>query len=143
MKIAVSAVSNDLEQQVNPVFGRCQGFLIIETKGKKIQSHKFIANSAINAVGGAGIAAAQTVASQGIEAVISGSMGPNAFMVLQQSGIKMFQGTKLSIKEAVEKLFRGELPELSNFSVPGHFGMGQGRGSGRGARGRRGRGPPM
>ncbi|MBN1941400.1 MAG: NifB/NifX family molybdenum-iron cluster-binding protein [Candidatus Diapherotrites archaeon] len=139
MKVAVSAESNDIEQNVNPMFGRCPGFLIIEIENKEIKNHSFISNKAVYAGGGAGIAAAQEIASQGVEAIISGNIGPNAFIVLQQSGIKIFQATGMSVKDAVKKMLEGKLKELTVSSVPGHFGMGKGRGFGRGAGRRRGR----
>jgi len=152
MKIAVSAVSDDLEQEVNPVFGRCSGFLIIETEGKEIKEHNFIENPAMKNPMGAGIAAAQTVASQGVQAVISGNIGPNALMVLNQSGIKVHQAFELSIRQAIEQLAEGKLQEISVASASGRFGMqknqepnfgkGIGRGAGTGKGFGRGRGPP-
>ena len=123
MKIAVSAVSEDLEQEVNPVFGRCSGFLIIEIEGKEIKEHKFIENQAIKNPMGAGIAAAQTVASQKVQAVISGNIGPNALMVLNQSGIKVYQAFELNVKQAIEQLAKGKLQEISVASASNHFGM--------------------
>jgi predicted Fe-Mo cluster-binding NifX family protein len=153
MKVAISAISGDTKQPVSPVFGRCPGFVIAETEGKQIKEHSFVPNAAAQSAMGAGIAAAQTVASQGVQAVISGNIGPNAFMVLNQSGIKVYQVTGLSIEQAVQQLAEGKLQEVPAASAPGHFGMGAGRGlgSGRGAgrgagAGRRfggGRSPPM
>ena len=130
MKIAVSAVSQDLEQQVNPIFGRCSGFLIIEIEGKEIKEHSFIENQAMKNPMGAGIAAAQTVASQGVHAVISGNIGPNALMVLNQSKIKVYQAFELSVKQAIEKLAEGKLQEISVASGLGRFGMQESQGLG-------------
>ncbi len=153
MKIAVSAESNDLEQQVNLTFGRCPGFLIIEIEGKEIKEHSFIENQAMENPMGAGIAAAQTVANQEVQAVISGNIGPNAFMVLNQSKIKVYQAFGLSVKQAIEQLNEGKLQEMSVASASGHFGTksstgpgfgkGVGRGAGTGRGFGRGRGPPM
>jgi len=153
MKIAVSATSGDLSQPVNPVFGRCPGFVIAEVEGTGIKTQSFLPNPAAQTGMGAGIAAAQAVASQDVQAVISGNVGPNAFMVLSQSGIKIYQAAGLSVEQAIKQLAEGKLQEMPAASAPGHFGMGGGRGAGfgRGAggrgRGRRGfgggRGPPM
>jgi len=145
MKIAVSVESNDLEQQVNPVFGRCSGFLIIKIEGKEIKEHSFIENPAMKNPMGAGISAAQTIASQKVEAVISGNVGPNALMVLNQSGIKVYQASGLTVKQAIENLIEGKLQELSDASTSSHFGIrggafGFGRGAGKGFG--RGRGSP-
>ncbi len=135
MKIAVSAVSGDLSQPVNPVFGRCNGFVIAEVEGKEMKESRFIPNPAMGAAMGAGIAAAQAVAEQQVEAVVTGNVGPNAFMVLNQSRIKVFQAAGISVQRAIQLFAAGKLTELGSSSVAGHFGMGAGKGigSGRGA----------
>lgn len=145
MKIAISASSDDIGGQVNATFGRCQGFIIAEVEGSEVKSSEFVANSAVNSPGGAGIVAAQAVINQGVQAVISGNLGPNAFNVLQQAGIKFYPAFGMNIKEAIEKMAAGALKEKTSASVGPNFGMGAGRGAGRGmgrgggfGRGRRG-----
>ncbi len=123
MKIAVTVASNDLKQKVNFVFGRCPGFLIIEVKGKKIKKKEFIENKAKDGAMGAGIAAAQTIANQGIKAVISGNIGPNAFRVLHESKIKVYQVSELSVEDAIQQFSEGKLKETNINSATGHFGL--------------------
>ena len=139
MKIAVSADSSDLNQAVNPVFGRCPGFIIIEAEGKEVKNSSFIPNSAMNAAGGAGIAAAQTVINSGVQAVISGNFGPNAFLVLEKAGIKAYHANGITVKSAIEALADGKLSSASQPNVADRFGMGAGRGMGLGAGRGRGR----
>ena len=130
-----------LDGQVNPTFGRCQGFIIAEVEGSEIKSHSFAANTAMNSQGGAGIAAAQAVITQGVNAVISGNLGPNAFNVLQQAGVKFYPAQGMAIREAISKLGKGALEEKTSASVSPNFGTGLGRGMGRGGgfgHGRRG-----
>ena len=135
MKIAVSANSNDLNQLINPVFGRCLGFLIIEVEEKKVKNSLFVENKAINSVGGAGIAAAQEIINLDVQAVFSGNFGPNAFLVLNQAGVKIYQVNGMIIQEAVDKFIAGELVEINKSNVPDKFGIGAGRGFGRSGRG--------
>ncbi len=132
MKIAISVFSDSLEGEVNPVFGRCPGYIIVETGDKEIKSHSFIQNQAANAATGAGIAAAQTVVGQGVQAVISGNIGPNASMVLQQSEIKIYQAHGLTVKDSIQQFIDGKLQEMNQPSTPSKFGMGTGRGLGAG-----------
>jgi len=113
MKIAVTATHRSLDADVDPRFGRCMCFVIVETEGKEIKNHKEISNEAIQATRGAGIQAAQTVANEGAEVVITGNIGPNAFNVLSQTGIKVVTGATGKVKEAVEKYLKGELKETS------------------------------
>jgi len=132
MKVAISAVSEDLKQPVNLVFGRCPGYVIAEIEGKEVKETKFVQNPGMNTGMGAGIAAAQVVAGQGAQAVISGNVGPNAFMVLQQSGIKVYKVADLSVEQALKQFADGKLEEVKDSTAPGHFGMGRGAGAGMG-----------
>jgi predicted Fe-Mo cluster-binding NifX family protein len=91
-------------------------------------------NAAANAMGGAGIQAAQSLAGKGIEAVITGNVGPNAFQTLSAAGIKIATGASGTIREAIVKFNKGELSNTGAPTVRGHFGMGKGRGRGQGRR---------
>jgi predicted Fe-Mo cluster-binding NifX family protein len=131
VKIAVSAVGETLETQVDQRFGRCLYFLIVDSE---TMGFEVVPNAAAGAMGGAGIQAAQSIASKGIKAVITGNVGPNAFQTLTAAGIKVFVGASGTVREVVEKLKRGDLTSTEAPSVRGHFGMGQGRGRGQGGR---------
>ena len=136
MKICLSVSSPSLDSLVDPRFGRAPYFLITDEKGEKAETIK---NTGVNAMGGAGITAAQLVVSSGAEVVITGNLGPRAFDVLEASGVKMIIGVSgISARDALDKYQKGELEEVARPSVPGHFGMGrrfggggQGRGQGR------------
>ena len=131
MKIGVSSTGKDLDAQVDPRFGRCQYFLIIDTDTMTFES---ISNESAMVSGGAGIQAAQKVAKLGVKVIITGNVGPNAFQTLSAAGIKVYTGIFGSIKEAVEKYKKGELSETEAASGGSHFGMravGKGFGGGR------------
>ena len=129
MKIAVSATHRSLDADVDPRFGRCMCFVVVETEGNEIKDHKEVSNEAIQAMRGAGIQAAQTVANEGVEVVITGNIGPNAFNVLNQTGIKVVTGVSGKVKDVVIKYLKGELKETTEPTVG--FGPGGGRGFGR------------
>jgi predicted Fe-Mo cluster-binding NifX family protein len=95
---------------------------------------KTVPNTAVGAMSGAGIQAAQTIAKNGVEIVITGNVGPNAFQALTSAGIKIIIGAQGTVKDVVEKYKRGELKETSAPTVVGHFGRGGGMGMGRGRR---------
>jgi len=141
MKVCVCAIGPDLNSQVSSVFGRCPYFLIVDSKTEEF---KAIPNQALQSGRGAGVGASQLVASEGAGAVICGNFGPNAFSVLQMSGIKIYPGISgLTIKEAINKYNKGELREIKVPTAPGHFGFGPpGKGgTGPGPGRRRGRDP--
>lgn len=130
MKIGISSKGEDLDAQVDSRFGRCRYFVIVDPD---TMSFEAVENDSIMASGGAGIQAAQKVAKAGVDIVITGNIGPNAFQTLSAAGIMVFTGVDGTIKEVVEKYKNGELKETMAPSVGSHFGMERsGRGFGRG-----------
>ena len=81
MKIAISSTGSDLNSTVDERFGRCPFFAIAEIDNNEIKSTEFVENTSANQMGGAGMTAAQAVADKGVNAVITGNMGPRAFSV--------------------------------------------------------------
>ena len=129
MKIAVSATGNDLNADVDPRFGRCQYFVVVDPDSGTFEA---IPNESAMASGGAGIQAAQTVSGMGVSVIITGNVGPNAHQTLTSAGIKIMVGAGGTIKEALERFKNGELSEAGNANVGSHFGMGRGGGRGMG-----------
>jgi len=130
MKICVTSMEDTIDSDVDPRFGRCKYFLIVDSD---TMSFKSISNESAMASGGAGIQAAQIVAKAGAEVVITGNIGPNAFQTLSAAGIMVFTGVNGNIKEAVEKYKKGEMKEITAPNVDSHFGMKRsGGGFGRG-----------
>ena len=122
MKIAVSASGPTLDAEVDPRFGRCQYFVIIDPDNMEFEA---VENGAALAGGGAGIATAQAVADRGVEAVLTGNCGPNAFQVLAAAGIKVVTGVSGKVQDAVQGYKEGNLQPTSQPNVPDHFGMGR------------------
>ena len=130
MKICVSSIGKDLNAQVDPRFGRCSYFLIIDTDTMHFE---LLSNESTMASGGAGIQAAQTVTKAGVKVVITGNIGPNAFQTLSAAGINVITGVNGIIKEVIEKYKKGEFRKVESANVVSHFGMkAAGRGFGRG-----------
>ncbi|MDH5449973.1 MAG: NifB/NifX family molybdenum-iron cluster-binding protein [Candidatus Bathyarchaeota archaeon] len=125
MKVCVTAVSGSLEAQIDPRFGRCPYFVIVDSETMEFEA---VSNSASGSMSGAGIQAAQMVASKGTKVLITGNVGPNAFQALSAAGIKVVTGAFGNVREAIEKYKRGELKETGSPTVRGHFGKGRGRG---------------
>ena len=128
MKICVTATADGLDAQIDPKFGRCPYFVIVDSETMEFEA---IPNTASGSMSGAGIQAAQTVASKGVKVLITGNVGPNAFQALSAGGIKVVTSAFGNVREVVEKYKRGELKETSSPTVRGHFGVRKGRGRGR------------
>jgi predicted Fe-Mo cluster-binding NifX family protein len=92
-----------------------------------------VPNPAASQGGGAGIQAAQFVVNQGVEAVLTGNLGPNAFDVLQAAGVPSYLVFDGTVRQAVEAYRTGQLERMEGANVAAHAGMGRGRGMMRGA----------
>ena len=120
MKICITAQGNTLDSNVDPRFGRCQYFIIIDTDTMEFEA---VENSSVAASGGAGIVSGQLVSSKGVKVVLTGNVGPNAFQTLRAAKIDVITGVSGSIKEAVERYKKGELKPTQGPSVDSKFGM--------------------
>jgi predicted Fe-Mo cluster-binding NifX family protein len=120
MKICVSSQGNTLNSQVDPRFGRCQYFIIVDSETLAFEAIK---NQNIDAMGGAGIQSGQLVAGKKVQAVLTGNVGPNAFQTLKAAGIEVITGISGSVKEAIEKYKEGDFSVAQGPSTASHSGV--------------------
>lgn len=128
MKIAISSAGTTLDTEVDPRFGRCQYFIIVDPDTMQFEA---LANSSGIAGGGAGVSTAQAISAKGVEAILTGNCGPNAYEVLSAAGIKVITGVSGKVKDAIQSYKSGEYHTSSQANVTAHFGMGKGMGRGR------------
>lgn len=121
MKIAITSSGNKNTSSLNPRFGRCEFFIIIDTDTKEWQAFE---NPAVGAHGGSGAQAAQFVANQGIKAIISGRYGPNAYTALEAAGLQAFVSTQKTVDVALDKFLAGELEQVTAATGPQMHGGG-------------------
>ena len=129
MKIAISAMGATLDTEIDPRFGRCQYFIIVDPDTMNFET---LNNSSGMGSGGAGISTAQLIAGKKVEAVLTGNCGPNAYQVLSAAGIKVITGVSGKVMDAIQSYKSGKLKASSQPNVAGHFGSGGGMGRGRG-----------
>jgi len=122
MKIAISATGPTLDADVDPRFGRCRHFIIADAETLKFE---VLDNSSVGASSGAGISAAQMITGKGVEAVLTGNCGPNAYEVLSAAGINVITGVVGKIQDAIQAYKLGQFQATSQPNVKGHFGMGR------------------
>jgi len=112
MKIGISSTGKELTDNVSEVFARCPYFIIVEIKSGEIKKFEAIENKIQDTMHGAGVSAAQLLAEENIEAVITKNIGPRAFDVLRQFNIKVFYGSG-KISEVLKDFLEGKLEEFS------------------------------
>jgi predicted Fe-Mo cluster-binding NifX family protein len=162
MRIAISSAGPSLDSTVDPRFGRCQFFLIVDLANMDFEA---VPNASNTLEGGAGIQAAKVVVERGAEIILTGYIGPNAQQVLSTAGLNTITGVSGTVREVAKQYREGKLKPVGERGVgidkdPGrtqsfsqmersfqasapHVGLGRGRGGGRGfgkGRGSLGRG---
>ncbi len=110
MRVAVSATGSDLNTTVDRRFGRCPWFLFVDAESLQYDA---IENKNADDASGAGTACAQLVLEKDVNAVITGQIGPNAFEVLKQGGVKIFLAPDgMVVREALTRHQNGELRQM-------------------------------
>ena len=119
MKIAVSAVGETLDSEVDPHFGRAAGFVVVDAATMGVE---YLSNTESGSLAhGAGIAAAERVARTGATVVLTGSVGPKAFQALTAAGLRIGQGVDgMTVRGAVEAFRCGEVVEANVPNSGGH-----------------------
>ncbi len=120
MKIAITSMGAKLEDKVDPRFGRCHYFILFDTETNKFEA---VENTGAQGMGGVGIQSGQIMADKGVETVLTGSCGPNAFQTLQSAGIEVITGASGTVQEAIDKFKSGELKAISQANASAHSGM--------------------
>jgi predicted Fe-Mo cluster-binding NifX family protein len=86
--------------------------------------YQYLPNTACESLHGAGIQAAQAVANQKVQAVITGIVGPNAHRVLSEAGIEIITGVAGTVRDALRRYGKGELRQEQG--PAGAFAFGRG-----------------
>jgi len=121
MKIVISSTGRDIESNIDATFGRALFFLIVDTKTKKV---KVIENKARDRPSGVGITAVNTVEKEGIDAVITADIGPLAFEIFEQGGVKIYKAEG-KINDAIRLFEEGKLSEITKATRPKYSGLKQ------------------
>lgn len=65
---------------------------------------------------------------KGVQVLLTGNVGPNAFQTLSSAGIQIVTGVTGTVKEAIQRFKSGQFQPVSGATVPDHFGAGGGGG---------------
>jgi len=120
VKICITSQGDNLDSQVDPRFGRCQYFIIVDTQTFAFEA---ILNPNVNGMGGVGIQSAQFIADKDVKIVLTGNVGPNAFQVLQAAGVNIIVQVSGKIKDVIEKYNNNDFKLTEKPSVDSHSGM--------------------
>ncbi|MGI6484856.1 MAG: dinitrogenase iron-molybdenum cofactor biosynthesis protein [Thermoanaerobacterales bacterium] len=110
MKVAITSTGKDLESMMDERFGRCSYFIITDTDSDEFQVFE---NRYVGGAHGVGVQVSQFIADKGVDAVITGNVGPNAMSVLGGAGIQVFMARSMTVKQALQSLSEGKLGEIN------------------------------
>lgn len=121
MKVAFTTSGDNLNAPIDARFGRAQKFLVYDLDTNTFEVIDNQQN--LNAVQGAGIQSAETIAKTGAQAVVTGHCGPKAFRALSAAGIRIFNigSSAMTVAEALDKYKSGQIAEAGSADVEGHW----------------------
>ena len=89
MKIAITATGPTFDSLIDMRFGRAVGFIIYDDQA---ETFNFVDNEqTLNAPQGAGIQAAKIISDNKVEVLITGNIGPKAFIALKAAAIDIIR----------------------------------------------------
>jgi predicted Fe-Mo cluster-binding NifX family protein len=118
MKILISSKSNESNSGVDNRFARAEFFAIYNSESKE---YEFIDNDAKNGAHGAGPKAAQVAIDLGIDVIITGNLGPRALSVIENTNIKSYRISGVTVEENVKNYLDDKL-QLIGSAGPSHAG---------------------
>lgn len=119
MKIAVTAQGPELTSDVDTRFGRAKWIVVVDTDRGESHAHDNKVN--LTLAQGAGIQTGQNVANLGVDAVITGNVGPNAYKTLAAGKVRIFLVSDGTVEQAVTAFEQGQLEEVQQANVEGHW----------------------
>ncbi len=119
MLIAITSEGAELSSSVDARFGRARYFIVYDTESGQYS----VADNASgqNAMQGAGVQTGKTISDLGVQAVVTGHVGPKAFATLQAGGISVYTGATGTVAEAVEQFKSNRLVIASGADRSGHW----------------------
>ncbi|WP_427340573.1 NifB/NifX family molybdenum-iron cluster-binding protein [Caloranaerobacter sp. DY30410] len=119
MKVCFSSAGKNLDSQLDPRFGRCKYFIIVNIETDEF---KVVENEGFVSEHGAGVSAANLVVDEGVDIVITRNIGPNSMKILTSAKISVYEGQPDTIKANLELLKQDKLNEIKE-PRKSHFGL--------------------
>jgi predicted Fe-Mo cluster-binding NifX family protein len=120
MKICITSQGKTLESQVDPRFGRCAYFIVMDPDSMEFEA---IENTNAQTMGGAGVQSAQFIMNKEVKVLLTGNVGPNAFQTLKASQIETITGVSGTVEDVVKKYKQGSYKPVEKATVDSHHGM--------------------
>jgi len=119
LKFAVTAQGPEAHDGVDPRFGRARFFRVVDP----VTGQQTVVDNAagLNAAQGAGIQAAQSLVKLGVQAVVTGHVGPKAWTALRAANIAVYSAKDGTVEQAMQAFMAGQLQPMFGADVSGHW----------------------
>ncbi|MBE9581722.1 MAG: NifB/NifX family molybdenum-iron cluster-binding protein [Proteobacteria bacterium] len=114
MKVAISSKGKSLDSEIEPRFSRSPLFVIVDTETGDFKASK---NPGASAKDAACVDAVEFLTGKGVKAVLTGNVGHNAFVTLQDATIRIYLGATGTVRSAVEDFKKRRLSRAKEPSV--------------------------
>jgi len=119
MKVAFTAAGDTLDAQFDTRFGRAPKFIVYDLES---DTYAVIDNTQnLQAAQGAGIQSAQHIEASGVQALVTGHVGPKAARAIFAAGITVYHAEAETVAEALAMYRSKALRELRDADVEGHW----------------------
>jgi len=119
MKLAVTSQGDNLDSAVDLRFGRAKCFVVFDTETEAFSVADNHQN--LNAAQGAGVQAAKNIVDLGVQAVVTGHVGPKAFATLLAGGVAVYTGAGGTVADAIKQFRTNSLRQSTVADVEGHW----------------------
>ena len=116
-RIAVSSLGRTLNSKVGPL-ARCPYIFVFEGSP---ENYRVVESRPKGEAHERGPSAAQTLAKLNVGTVITGTIGPRAYKVLESAGIHVKGGCTGTVSSAVKKCAAGKLEDCKGATFAGHL----------------------
>ncbi len=106
MKIAITSSGPTLDAEMDPRFGRCPYYLIVDTDSMGFEA---LENPNVSLARGAGIQSAHLLGEKGVRVLLAGDCGPNARDSLTAAGIGVILDCEGTAANVVDRYKAGML----------------------------------
>ena len=100
MRIAVSATGPDLRSRVDPTFGRCAYFVVVDLGRDGVET---VSNTGMSLDSGAGARSVQVLIDAKVTTVLTGRCGLQAMRALDAAGIDVHTGYTGIVADAIDR----------------------------------------
>ena len=110
MKIAISSMGPDLNALAEPHFEYSRFFVVVDPESTKCEIFDNMSSIIKNDTG---IVAAQLLMNKGVDAVITGTIGPDETEVLGAAGMHIYLCEKCTVNEALQNFKDKKLQKVT------------------------------